>query len=131
MTSFILRRIVHAIPVLIGITCVAFLLVHLIPGDPARIFLGAQANPEAVATLRDQLGLNRSLLTQYVDFVSGSVRLDFGDSISQQSSVTSILAARIPVTLLMLAYSVLLSIVIAVPLAIVSALRRNRAPDHT
>jgi peptide/nickel transport system permease protein len=130
MITYVLRRVGHAVPVLIGITVAAFLLIHFIPGDPAAIFLGARATPESVATLRGQLGLDRPLVTQYLDFVGGALRLDFGESITQRVPVAPLVAERVPVTMFLLLYSVLISIVVAVPLAIVSALRRNRPTDH-
>jgi len=130
LAAYLLKRAIQAIPVLIGISLAAFLLIHLVPGDPARIILGAQATPEAVATLNEQLGLDRSLLSQYLDFITGAVHLDFGESITQNTSVNGLLGDRVPVTFYLLLYSVLISILIAVPLAIVSALRRNRPADH-
>ena len=130
MAAYLLKRAVQAIPVLIGISLVAFILIHLVPGDPVRIILGAQATPKAVATLNEQLGLDRSLPSQYIDFITGAVHFDFGESITQKTSVSSILGARFEVTFLLLVYSVLVSIVVAVPLAIASALRRNRPADH-
>jgi peptide/nickel transport system permease protein len=130
MTGYLLRRVVQAIPVLIGITLAAFLLIHLVPGDPARIVLGAQASPRAVATLEHQLGLDQPLASQYVDFLRGAVTLDFGDSIKQNTAIGPLLGERVGVTVFLLLYSVLVSIVVAVPLAIASALRRNRLTDH-
>jgi peptide/nickel transport system permease protein len=130
VTAYILRRVLQAIPVLIGITLASFLLIHLVPGDPATIILGAHATPEAVANLNHQLGLDEPVLAQYWDFVSGAVTLDFGDSIKQNTAIGPILGERIPVTAFLLLYSVAISIVVAVPLAIASALRRNRATDH-
>jgi peptide/nickel transport system permease protein len=130
VTAYIFRRFLQAIPVLIGITLASFVLIHLVPGDPARVVLGAQATPEAIATLNEQLGLDQPLLTQYWEFVTGAVTLDFGDSITQNTAIGPLLAEQIPVTAFLLVYSVAISIVVAVPLAIVSALRRNRAADH-
>ncbi len=130
MSAYILRRLVQAIPVLIGITLASFLLIHLIPGDPARIVLGAHATPSAIATLNAQLGLDQPLLAQYWDFISGAVTLDFGDSIKQKTAIGPLLGERMPVTLFLLLYSVVISIIVAVPLAIASALHRNRASDH-
>lgn len=130
MGAYLLKRAVQAIPVLIGISLAAFILIHLVPGDPATIILGAQATPKAVATLNEQLGLDRSLPVQYLDFITGAVHLDFGESITQKTGVGSLIGSRAEVTLLLLVYSVLISIVIAVPLAIASALRRNRPLDH-
>ena len=130
MGAYLFRRVLQAIPVLIGITLASFFLIHLVPGDPARIVLGARATPSAVATLNEQLGLDQSLPSQYLDFVSGALTLDFGESITQHTGVGGLLSERIPVTLYLLLYSVLISIVVAVPLAVASARRRNRAADH-
>jgi peptide/nickel transport system permease protein len=130
VTAYILRRMVQAIPVLIGITLASFLLIHFIPGDPAEIILGTHATPQAIATLNHQLGLDQPLLSQYWDFVSGAVTLDFGDSIKQNTAIGPIIGERLPVTFFLLLYSVVIAIVIAVPLAIASALKRNRATDH-
>jgi peptide/nickel transport system permease protein len=128
--AYLLKRAVQAIPVLIGISLAAFILIHLVPGDPAKIILGAKATPQAVATLNEQLGLDRPLTTQYIDFITGSAHLDFGESITQKVSVGSIIGPRVLVTFWLMVYSVAISIVIAVPLAVVSALRRNRPVDH-
>jgi peptide/nickel transport system permease protein len=130
LTGYILRRVVQAIPVLIGITLASFLLIHFVPGDPATIILGARASPEAVATLNAQLGLDQPVITQYLDFITGAATLDFGESIKQKTAIGPLLGDRIPVTMFLLLYSVVIAILIAVPLAMLSALRRNRAADH-
>ena len=130
MTAYILRRMVQAIPVLIGITLASFLLIHFIPGDPAELILGAHATPKAIAQLNHQLGLDQPLLSQYWDFVSGAFTLDFGDSIKQNTAIGPLIGERLPVTFFLLLYSVVIAILIAVPLAIASALKRNRATDH-
>jgi peptide/nickel transport system permease protein len=128
--AYLLKRAVQAIPVLIGISLAAFVLIHLVPGDPAKIILGSKATPEAVATLNEQLGLDRSLPTQYLDFITGAIHLDFGESITQKTSVSSIIQPRMLVTFWLMLYAVAVSIVVAVPLAVISALRRNRPADH-
>ncbi len=130
MTTYILRRVVQAIPVVIGVTLLSFVLIHLVPGDPARTALGAQAPPEAIAALNEELGLDEPLPTQYVDFVAGAATLDFGDSITQNTAIGPLLADQIPVTVFLLVYSVTIAVLVAVPLAVISALRRNRAADH-
>jgi peptide/nickel transport system permease protein len=131
VTTYILRRVLQAMPVLLGVTLVSFFLIHLVPGDPARVILGIQATPSSIAELHHKLGLDRSLLSQYWSFISGAVRLHFGDSIIQNTAIGPLLKERIPVTFFLLIYSVVISVVIAVPLAIASALRRNRATDHS
>jgi peptide/nickel transport system permease protein len=128
--TYLLRRAAQAVPVLIGITLAAFVIIHLVPGDPAKIVLGARATPSAVATLNHQLGLDKSLPTQYFDFVKGAVQLDFGESITKHDSVGALLGSRIPVTAFLLLSAVLVSVIVAVPLAVLSALRKNRIPDH-
>ena len=123
-------RLVQSVPVLLAITLIAFSVMHLVPGDPARVMLGSRATEEAVATLRAQLGLDRPLVGQYVDFVAGALRLDFGDSLFQKAPVGPIIAARIVHSLSLVLYATAISLVIAVPLALLSAVRRNRLPDH-
>jgi peptide/nickel transport system permease protein len=127
---YILIRVANAVPVLLGITFVGFILIHLVPGDPVKILLGIHATPQAVAALRHQLGLDKPLLTQYVDFVTGSVHLNFGQSITEHTPVSTILLQRLAPSLFLIAYAVVISVLFAVPLAIVSALRRNRPADH-
>ena len=120
----------QSIPVLLAITLLAFSVMHLVPGDPARVMLGSRATDEAVATLRAQLGLDRSLAAQYLDFLAGAVRLDFGDSLSQRAPIGPIVAARTLHSLALVLYATLISLVIAVPLALLAAVHRNRPIDH-
>jgi peptide/nickel transport system permease protein len=124
------RRIPHALLVLFGVTLVAFALVHLVPGDPARIALGPRAPQTAVDAARSTLGLDHGLVRQYVDFVGGALHGDLGYSIQERAGVASVLGPRIAPSLLLLGYATLLSLLIAVPLGIVSALRRDRVADH-
>ena len=87
MSTYILRRIVQAIPVMFGITLFTFLIIHLVPGDPVRQALGAQASPEQIEEVRDQLGLNDPLPTQFWDYFSDSATGQFGDSFVQSTPV--------------------------------------------
>lgn len=83
--SFLLylsRRIAQSIPILFAVTLISFSLIHLIPGDPVRNILGMRATEESISILRDQLGLDKPLHTQYIDFVINAARLDFGTSIA-------------------------------------------------
>jgi peptide/nickel transport system permease protein len=102
----------------------------LVPGDPARIALGPRAPQEAVDSTRESLGLNEPLLVQYFDFISGAVQGDFGYSVQQRTSVGSLIAPRIAPSLFLLAYATLISVILAVPLGVLSALYRDRIPDH-
>jgi len=128
---FLGLRVVHAIPVVIGITLVSFVLIHAVPGDPVRIMLGGKAPPERIAEVEHELGIDRPLPTQYADFVGGAVHGDFGESIILRRPVSSVIGERLGPSLFLLAYGALIAIVLALPLGIVSALRRNRLPDHT
>jgi peptide/nickel transport system permease protein len=116
--------------VLFGVSVVAFALMHLVPGDPARIALGPRASTQAVAAAHHALGLDKPLITQYLDFITGAVHGDFGYSIDQHASVGSLVGPRIAPSLFLLLYATVLSVLFAVPLGLVSALHRDRVPDH-
>jgi peptide/nickel transport system permease protein len=121
---------VHAIAVLLGVTIVAFLLIHLVPGDPARIALGPRASQVSVDQARHQLGLDKPLLRQYADFVTGIAHGNLGYSVQQRADVGTLLGPRIGPSLWLLLYATVLSVLIGVPLGLLSALRRDRPTDH-
>lgn len=128
--SYVARRLVQSIPVLIAVTLIAFSLIHLIPGDPVRVMLGARATEESVAALREQLGLDEPLPIQYLTFVINAIRFEFGDSLFLRASIGPLIAQRGLNSLSLLVYSILVSLLIAVPLAIIAAVKRNRPADH-
>jgi peptide/nickel transport system permease protein len=131
MTSLDLRRrLPQSFLVLIGVSIVAFGLIHLVPGDPARIALGPRASGEAVAAAHHQLGLDKPLLSQYLSFVGGALHGDFGYSLQQRASVGGLVAPRIAPSMLLILYATVISVLLAVPLGLISALRRDRIPDH-
>lgn len=130
MDTYLIRRLSQSIVVLFGISIAVFLMIHLVPGDPARAILGPRASASAVSAMRHNLGLDRSLPIQYGSFVYNVLHLNFGTSTYQQVSVASLIRPRLGATLLLTVYATLLSIIIAVPLATVSAHRRNRIADH-
>ncbi len=130
MIGFLGRRLLHTVPVLVGITLASFVLIHLVPGDPIRIMLGGKATKEHVAEVSHTLKLDRPLPVQYATFVGGATHGDFGESIILQRPVSQIVSERIGPSIFLLAYATLIGIVLALPLGIVSALRRNRAADH-
>jgi peptide/nickel transport system permease protein len=131
VAGYLGRRGLHAVLVLFIVTFVAFILIHLVPGDPVRIMLGAHAPPSAVAQVRRQLGLDRSLLSQFGSFLEGIPRGDLGTSISLQRPVRDVVGPRIWPSIFLLVYGTLISLLVAVPLGIFSALYRNRPADHT
>lgn len=128
--KFVPLRLVQAIPVAFGVTVVVFLLVHLIPGNPAESILGAQATPARVAALSKQMGLDQSLPQQYVHFLDNLVHGNLGQSYTYQTSVLSLIVQRVPVTLTLVLYSVVLMLIISVPLSAWAASRPGGARDH-
>lgn len=124
------RRVLHMVPVLFGISLVSFFLIHLIPGDPIKTMLAGKGTEETIREIRHRLGLDRPLLQQYLDFLTGLLRGDLGNSVLQRRPVSGLVAERVGPTILLLAYSTVISVLVALPLAVVSALRRNRVTDH-
>jgi peptide/nickel transport system permease protein len=122
--------VLAAVPVLIGLSIAAFLIIHLVPGDPVQQMLGARATPATVAQVRQQLGLDRPLPEQYLTFISGAVRGDFGESITLNHPVSSLIGQRIVATFWLLAYGVFLAVLVGMPLAVWSAVRRARWADQ-
>jgi peptide/nickel transport system permease protein len=128
---FLRGRLLQAVPVVIGVTIIAFFILRLIPGDPTSVMLGAHWTPARAAVLRHNLGLDRSVAQQYRLFMENLFQLDLGQSIYYHRSVSSLIADRLPVTLWLAVYSTVLAILISVPLATLSALRRNGVVDQT
>jgi ABC-type dipeptide/oligopeptide/nickel transport system permease component len=128
--AYLIRRFAQALLVLIGVSLCAFALIHLVPGNPARVVLGIHASPASIARLDRQLGLDKPLVTQYVQFITHALVLNFGTSFTQGVSVASLVGPRLGVTLWLTIYASILAVLIAVPLALWSAQRRNRPSDH-
>ncbi len=118
------------IPILFGITIVIFLMLRLVPGDPAVIMLGNRATDENVAQLRGVLGLDEPLPVQYVLYMKNLFQGDLGESYSYRQPVKSIVLERIPVTLLLSVFAAILALIITIPLSILAAYKQNRVPDH-
>ncbi|MCR6112473.1 ABC transporter permease [Bacillus sp. A301a_S52] len=129
MLVYTIRRILQTIPVLIGVSLVVFFMMHLIPGDPAQIIAGEQANEEQVEQMRERLGLNDPYYVQYGNFITNAVQGDFGNSIRSGRSVSGEISSRIWVTVELAFYSTVLSIFLGLIAGIVSATRRNSISD--
>jgi peptide/nickel transport system permease protein len=127
---FIGRRTLTAIPVLWGLTLATFLVMNALPGDAAQALLGASATPAEIHQLSVKLGLDKPLLTRYADWLHGLVTGNLGHSLASGQSVTSILGSTLPVTFELLAYAFLISLVFAVPIALISARRPNGIFDR-
>jgi peptide/nickel transport system permease protein len=129
--GYILKRMVLALPVLFGITVVVFLLVRLIPGDVIDAMLGTEASlrPEVREQLRKTLGLDRPLHVQYVTWLADIVRGDLGRSLRTGQPIVENLSGKLPITLELALLSIVMSLIIALPLGVISALRRNSSSD--
>lgn len=124
------RRLLQIVPTLCLITVAVFLLLRLLPGDPISAMLGNRGTPEAIARLRAQMGLDGGVLWQFWSFARRLLlHGDLGDSIVRRVAVTQLVAERLPVTLYLTAFAALLSVLLAVPLAFVAAIWRDRLPD--
>nr|WP_310617157.1 ABC transporter permease [Pantoea cypripedii] len=129
--SYILKRILLIIPTLLVILVVTFTIVRLLPGDPASAMIGDRATDTDVTRINQQLGLDQSLPVQFVGFVRQIASGNLGNSYAMHAPVTAVIAERLPVTLLLTGMAALFSLLMAIPLAFISALKRNSATDIT
>jgi peptide/nickel transport system permease protein len=127
---YILKRVVALVPVLLGISFIVFFLIRLIPGDPAATLLGSHATPETVRALRTQLGLTEPLWRQYLTFLGHLLHGDLGHSYVYSSSVADLITTSLPVTIWLLVAGSVFTLLIAVPLAVLAAARRNGIVDN-
>jgi peptide/nickel transport system permease protein len=123
VTRIILRRLLAALPNLVGVVVVTFLLTRAIPGDPAAYFAGASATTEAVEQIRQQLGLDRPLVEQFFRYVADLARGDLGLSLTTGQPVLQELMARLPASLELVLLSLLLACAVAIPLGVAAATR--------
>ena len=129
--SFLGRRLVLTIPVLLGVATLVFSLIHLIPGDPAQSMLGESAAPSDVEALRHRLGLDEPLIVQYGAFLKGLVTGSLGVSLRTGEPVASQIAERLPATFELALAAMIVAIVISIPLGVAAAVWRGTAVDHT
>ena len=130
MLGYFSKRLLQSVPVIIGVTLFSFILIHLVPGDPIRIMVGGRAPEGVVVALDHRFGLDRPLPNQYVTFVGHAIKGDLGESIILRRPVAGVVGERIGPSLFLLGYATLLAILLTLPLGIISARWRNRAPDH-
>jgi ABC-type dipeptide/oligopeptide/nickel transport system permease component len=123
-------RVAGGIPTLFGVMVVVFLVIHLIPGDPVSAMLGDRATAAQIASTRHNLGLDKPLWGQFVDFLGRYVTGNFGDSIATRQSVLDAILDRLPYTIELAAAGVLISVLLGVPLGVLAATHRGKAADH-
>ena len=130
MFSYIVKRLLWAIPTLFGVSLIVFMMVHLSPGDPALALLGDHANKESVEKLREDMGLNKSLLTQYGIFASKAVQGDFGKSFKSKQPVLDEFMERFPATMELALCAMILAIILGIGAGIISAIKRYSIFDY-
>jgi len=129
--SFVSYRLVQLLPVLFGVALLVFLMMHITPGDPVELMLGqaGHATEEEIQALRHEYGLDRPLHVQFVSFMGNAMRGDFGTSFVHKQPVSAVIAARLPATVELTAFALLLAVAIALPLGIISAVRQYSFVD--
>ena len=130
MSRYLVRRLLAVIPVLLVVITVIFLMIHLIPGDPAAVMLGPNATAEEVAKLRRQMGLDQPIYLQLLTFFARTVRGDLGDSYFLDRPVVQAVTERLEPTLLLTFYSLIVAVLIGVPAGIAAAVRPNGVLDR-
>lgn len=131
MSAFLLKRLLQSIPTLIGVSILSFLLVHIAPGGPAQALAGEKATPAQIQHLTHVLGFDRPLHVQYTLWAESLLHGDLGFSYIRQEPVRTLIAERLPQTLLLMGAALLLSILLAIPLGVYQAYRQNSTFDRT
>lgn len=130
MWLLILRRLASTALVVLGVVVLVFLLIHLIPGDPVDVMLGESAQPADREALRESLGLNQPIHIQLANYFNSLISLDLGRSLHTQRPILDLLAERLPATIELAAAALLVTLVLALPLGLLAAARRDTAWDH-
>ena len=125
MLSYIIKRVLGVIPVLLCVSMLVFGFLRLIPGDPALIMLGERATEENIARVREQLGLNRPVYEQYLTFLGNALRGDLGRSVLRQEPVAQEILRRFPATIELALAAMLIAVVVGIPAGVLSAVRRG------
>jgi peptide/nickel transport system permease protein len=130
LLNYIIRRLIGVIPVLIGVIAVVFILTTIVPGDPARIMMGQRGNPETIARIRSEMGLDKPLPVQFMDFMKNAITLNLGNSYRNNMSVIEAISLRIPVTFKLAFFAMLVAVIVGVPLGIISAVKQYSWFDY-
>ncbi|MDV3352096.1 ABC transporter permease [Leptolyngbyaceae cyanobacterium CCMR0082] len=130
MGRYILKRLLHLVPVLLGISLLVFAFLHLIPGDPALVLLGDRANPDQVAALRERMGLNEPLPLQYLSFLGSLLKFDLGESIFTGIPIWDEIKLRWPATFELSVSAMLIALVLGIPAGVIAAVRKNSWIDN-
>ena len=127
---YIIKKLVSLVLTMFLVSLLTFLAFHIIPGDPAQLILGTNASPAKLEALREQLGTNRPLWEQYVSWISGFVRGDFGTSIRYSMPVSALLSDKVEVTLILGLMVIAITLAVSIPLGVFSARKRGTVVEH-
>jgi ABC-type dipeptide/oligopeptide/nickel transport system permease component len=130
MLGYTIRRVLLAVFVLWGVVTVVFIIVRLVPADPALLLAGMDATPEQLAELRKRMGLDQPLIVQYVTYLAGAVTGDFGTSYTQGVPVMTLVGQALPNTAVLAVLACMLAVIVSFPLGLLAALRVNRPTDR-
>ncbi len=129
MLLFIIRRILQTIPVLLGVSLVVFLIMQMVPGDPATLLAGEGATKQTIEMVRHQLGLDRPIIYQYFDYVFHAIQGDFGESLRNNRPVLDEIMVRLPITLELALASIMITVVLGMIAGIISATKQYSFSD--
>jgi peptide/nickel transport system permease protein len=130
MIGYVIRRLVHAVFILLGVSVITYCLLYIAPADPVRQIAGRSATAETVESIRRELGLDRPLWEQYGRYLGRLVKGDLGRSYLQRSEVSALIAARLPATLLLMGAGIVAELAIGLTMGVLAALRRNTPADR-
>ncbi len=130
MLNYLGARLFTALIVVFGVMTIVFMLIHIVPGDPVEVMLGESAQAADREALRETLGLNLPLSTQWLNYINGLLHLDLGTSLHTKRPVIDVLAERIPATSLLAGTSILIALIIALPLGVLAAVRKGSIWDR-
>jgi ABC-type dipeptide/oligopeptide/nickel transport system permease component len=130
MATYLVKRLAGTIPVLLLISLLVFLLIHAAPGDPTLMLLGEETNAAEVATARERWGLDRPLYVQYLKFVASTVTGEFGKSFKYAEPVSQVIKTRLPATIELAIFSIIIAIVLAIPLGVWAGSKPNSWLDN-
>lgn len=130
MRNYLIRRILIAIPVLLGITFLSFFIIHLAPGSPVDLMIGPDMTEEARKALEHSMGLDAPIYRQYITWLGNLCRGELGYSYSSYRPVTEVIAERLPATFLLMGTALIVGLLIAVPLGIISAIKQHSVFDY-
>ena len=131
MKAYLLKRITGAVGILFGVICISFIMMYVIPGDPVQSFIGQRADPETVASLREQMGLNKPLAVQFVRYLGRSARGDLGRSFFTGKPVSQSLIERFPTTAALALGAVAIAALLGIGTGIIAALKKGTRIDKT